>query len=74
MGVERYGFRWYSLRRGGATRAFRFHGQMERVLVRGRWESSKTARIYLTDGVAALAEVSLSQAEVASLNQFGIGN
>ena len=70
FGIERYGFRWYLLRRSKATRRFRCHGQMERVLVRGRWEGSRTVRIYLTDGVVALAEVSLSQAEMASFKQF----
>ena len=55
-----YGFRWYSCRRGGATADFRSHGQMEKTLVRGRWESSRTARVYITDGIAALVQVRLS--------------
>jgi hypothetical protein len=50
-------FRWYSLRRGGATRFFRITGSMERTLVLGRWERSKTARIYLTQAMADLSEV-----------------
>ena len=63
LGLERFAFRWYSVRRGGATAQFRAHGQMEKILVRGRWESSRTARIYLTDGVGALASVLLSEDE-----------
>eukprot|EP00974_Lingulodinium_polyedra_P022960 2215330-Lingulodinium_polyedra.AAC.1 len=32
---------------------------MEKVLVRGRWESSRTARIYSTDGIGQLLRVRL---------------
>eukprot|EP00438_Fugacium_kawagutii_P014624 Skav234625 [mRNA] locus=scaffold171:83113:87878:- [translate_table: standard] len=49
-------YRPYSLRRGGATFYFQRHGQLDRLLVQGRWQSSKTARIYLNDGLAILAE------------------
>ena len=34
--LHEIGFRWYSCRRGGATAEFRVHGQMERILARGR--------------------------------------
>ena len=63
LGLERFAFRWYSVRRGGASAQFRAHGQMEKILVRGRWESSRTARIYLTDGGGALTSVLLSEDE-----------
>ena len=63
LGLARFEFRWYSIRRGGATSQFRAHGQMEKILVRGRWESSRTARLYLTDGVAAMTSVQLSDEE-----------
>ena len=63
LNLQRFEFRWYSIRRGGATSQFRAHGQMEKILVRGRWESSRTARLYLTDGVAAMTSVQLSDEE-----------
>ena len=50
----------YSLRRGGATWAFLQHGSMEKVLLRGRWQSTKTARIYLQDAVAGMSDLLLS--------------
>ena len=50
----------YSLRRGGATWSFLQHGSMELVLLRGRWQSTATARIYLQDAVASLSDLQLS--------------
>ena len=52
-------FRPYSLRRGGATFWFNQHGSFDRLLVQGRWAASKTARIYLNDGLAQLADMTL---------------
>ena len=50
----------YSLRRGGATWDFLKHGSMERTLLKGRWQSNSSARIYLTDAVAAVALLRLT--------------
>lgn len=50
----------YSLRRGGATWSFLQHGSMEKCLLRGRWQSTKTARIYLQDAVAGMSDLQLS--------------
>ena len=58
--LQRFGFKWYSLRRGGATYNFGRHGNMGLTLQRGRWESSRTARIYITDGLQALNELTLT--------------
>ena len=41
----------YSLRRGGATSAFRFGVSFDQLLVRGRWSNQKTARIYLDEAL-----------------------
>ena len=54
-------YRWYSCRRGGATALFRATGNMSRVCHVGRWNSQKTARIYITDALAALVETQLTQ-------------
>ena len=50
----------YSLRRGGATWNFLFHGSMEKTLLRGRWSSTSTARIYLQDSAATVSHLQLS--------------
>jgi len=61
--LSEYGFKPYSLRRGGATEYFSATGSMESTLVRGRWSSNRVARIYINDGIAALASVTLSHAQ-----------
>lgn len=52
-------FAVYSLRRGGATYAFLMHGSMEKVLLRGRWSSTSTARIYIQDTIATVSQLKL---------------
>ena len=59
LGLDRYQFRPYSLRRGGATFWFSKHGSMDRLLVQGRWAAPRTARIYINEGVATLAELNI---------------
>ena len=53
-------FAVYCLRRGGATYACLQHGSMEKTLLRGRWTSSSTARIYLQDTMATVFRFRLS--------------
>ena len=57
--LEIWGFRPYSLRRGGATWWFGRHQSMDRILIQGRWSAPKTAKIYLNEGLAVLAEMQL---------------
>ncbi|CAE7270082.1 unnamed protein product [Symbiodinium sp. CCMP2592] len=52
-------YRWYSLRRGGATHEFRRSNNLASVCLRGRWSAVRTARIYLCDGLAQLSELQL---------------
>lgn len=47
-------FRWYSVRRGGATHAFRTTNNIASICVKGRWSSVKTARIYICESVMLL--------------------
>ena len=54
----------YSLRRGGATYSFLRHGSMERCLLRGRWASSSSARVYLADAVATVRFLQLSHQQL----------
>ena len=63
LGLRRFAFRWYSFRRGGASAFYQATSSMELTLVRGRWESSKTARVYLAEGLAQLALLNLTQQE-----------
>lgn len=51
-------FKPYSLRRGGATHAFKMTGSYSQVCQAGRWASERTARIYISDSVAASVEIS----------------
>ena len=55
LGLEQGNFRPYSLRRGGATMYFRKNSSFDFVRQLGRWNSDRTARIYLNDGLARLA-------------------
>jgi hypothetical protein len=48
----------YSLRRGGATSLFRATNNLPWVTVQGRWASQATARIYINEGMTAVAEQS----------------
>ena len=57
--LEEYQFRPYSLRRGGATYWFSQHQSLDRLLIQGRWASQKTARIYVNEGLAMLANMQL---------------
>ncbi|CAK0893464.1 unnamed protein product, partial [Prorocentrum cordatum] len=49
----------YSWRRGGASADFRSHGSMETTLLRGRWASVRTARLYVQDAVAGATTLAL---------------
>ena len=61
LGLDSFGFRPYSLRRGGSTAWFHKHGNMDRLLVLGRWQASRTAKIYINSGLAMLSELTLPQ-------------
>ena len=50
-------FSWHSCRRGGASDFFLKSSSMEATLVRGRWASTMTARIYIESAVADLVRV-----------------
>lgn len=53
----------YSLRRGGASWDFLQHQSLERTLLRGRWASTSSARIYLQDATAMVTHLRLSAAQ-----------
>ena len=70
LGVENFGFWLYSLRRGGATCLFKENGNLSLLAVRGRWSSQQTARIYVNDGMRALAECGFPAAAKAKISFF----
>ena len=59
LDLASFGFRPYSLRRGGATWWFSKHHSLDRILIQGRWQAAKTARLYINEGLAILAELKL---------------
>ena len=71
LGLAAEGFRPYSLRRGGATFDFRSHGQLSRTVVRGRWNSARTARIYINEGVGMLTQLRLDSRAELLVSNYG---
>jgi site-specific recombinase XerD len=77
QGLSKFEFRPYSIRRGGATHLFQQKVPMERILLLGRWKSLATAKIYLQDGAARIAEQrlpaasrSLGEKAIAAIHEF----
>ena len=68
--VEHLQLRGYSLRRGGATDDFERYGSLERTLQRGRWQSSRVARLYLADGAARLTQLRLNTVQLARIRRY----
>ena len=57
---QTWDFRPYSLRRGGATYLFSAPSNSDQLMASRCWQSGKTARVYLNDGLAVLAEMTLA--------------
>ena len=58
------------MRRGGASWHFMSSQSLETTLLRGRWASSSTARIYLQDSAAALSHPQIPTAQRRKLQQL----
>ena len=58
---------WYSVRRGGATFYFKQFGNINKTLVKGRWESQLTTKLYIMEGMLALSETSFENATLRVL-------
>ena len=59
LGLQEVGFKPYSLRRGGATSAYRSGVTLDALLTKARWKNTSTARIYLDRGLQALTQLTL---------------
>ena len=70
FGLQSFHFRGYSLRRGGASYDFDTFHNMERTLLRGRWQSTRVARIYITDALARLTQMRLSPTQLQRLRRY----
>lgn len=68
--LERHQFRPYSLRRGGATHLFQTTHSMEATLTRGRWESSKVAKVYISDALSYLPNLRATKLTKSMLKKF----
>ena len=69
-GLQRFGLKPYSLRRGGATHTYRQTCNMPFVVERGRWADTRTARLYVTEGLALINELQLPVETVARLREL----
>ena len=63
------GYKLYSLRRGGATHWFRRSGSMAGTCERGRWSSSRTARIYINDGLLVLLDLEFNSSQRRAIQE-----
>ena len=70
FGLESFKFRGHSLRRGGASYDFDTYRNLERTLLRGRWQSTRVARIYITDALARLTQMTLSDTQYFRLKRY----
>lgn len=68
--LQDFEFRPYSLRRGGATHLFQQTGSMELALLKGRWNSTKVAKIYLADGLSYIPGMCFSNKAESMLHEF----
>lgn len=68
--LDKHQFRPYSLRRGGATWVFQETGSMEAALLKGRWGSSRVARIYISDALSFLPGLTHTFAARKALRQW----
>ena len=72
--LQAHNFRPYSLRRGGATAIFQQSGSMELALLKGRWTSTKVAKIYLADGLSYLPGLTYSVDARKQLSKWSVNN
>ena len=70
LGLQALQLQPYSFRRGGATHRFQNGCPLPELLMQGRWENSRTARIYITEAALFLTSLALSPASSDLLRQY----
>lgn len=68
--VVHFGYKGYSLRRGGATFLLQHGVPLEAILLRGRWKSISVGRLYLQDGLAQLPSLRIPPCDLDRINSF----
>lgn len=68
--LENFGFTPYNIRRGGASFAFADGVTFDELLIRGRWQSNRTARLYLDTGRAALIQTRFTARQRRFLDEY----
>ena len=70
LDLQRFNFKPYGLRRGGATHYFRECGALDKTLLRGRWNCPRAAKVYITDGLAVRCEMQFTKPEAQKLAYY----
>ena len=70
LGLASAGYLPYSLRRGGATELFLQTGQLSVVEKRGRWQHTRTAKIYIDECLVARGETRHTREQRDCLARF----
>ena len=68
--LEEFAFSAYSIRRGGASHAFASGVHFDSLLLKGRWQSIRTARLYLDSGRASLVRMRFTAEVTEHLELF----
>ena len=68
--VVHFGYKGYSLRRGGATFLLQHGVPLEAILLRGHWKSISVGRLYLQDGLAQLPSLRIPPCDLDRINSF----
>ena len=59
LGIGNMGFTLHSWRRGSATTHFLKFGNLEKIMLHGRWSNAKVARGYIGEATASLADANI---------------
>lgn len=65
LGLNSFHYLPYSLRRGGATSAYKEGMTFEQLFIKGRWQNVSTARLYLDQALQELTQIQLPPTAVA---------
>ena len=63
-------WRLYSLRRGGATDEFATNGNYDLLTERGRWASTRTAKIYVNEAMAELSTIQTTAVQLQTQSRY----
>jgi hypothetical protein len=70
FGASGLNFKTHSLRRGGTTFEFKAHGSYDIICQRGRWTSSRTARLYITEAAELHTRIQFSAFAKRHIQKF----